>query len=425
MLGHPRLMKKKIVIVGGGVIGLASALYCARAGHEVLQLDSGPEGLPGCSHGNAGMIVPSHFVPLAAPGMVALGLKWMWNPESPFYIKPRLDGELLDWGLKFWKAANRGHVQRSAPLLRDLHLRSRACFQELASGSSLDFGLVQKGLLMLCKTRHGLDEEAHGALRARELGIPAEVLDRDQTARLDPNISMDVAGSVYYPKDCHLTPQKFMASMEQDFCALGGRRIWNSEVLHWNRSNRRIASVQTMSGTYEAEEFVLAAGSWSSAVGRTLNLRLPMQPGKGYSLTLASPRQLPEICAILTEARIAVTPMGSTLRFGGTMEMAGLNTEINPLRVRGITRAIPDYYPQFETSDFEGVKPWAGLRPCSPDGLPYLGRVRSMENLVVATGHAMMGLSLAPVTGEIVADLLSGRKPGIDISLLSPDRYGS
>src|SRR5689334_22715492 len=197
-------MSKRILVIGGGVIGLSTAYYCARKGHRVTVIDRNPEQRDGCSFGNAGMIVPSHFIPLAAPGMVALGIKWMWNPESPFYIKPRLNWDLLSWGIKFWKAATPEHVKRSAPLIRDMSLASRTCFEEFAALPDNDFGLVKKGLLMLCKTEHGLEEEAKTAKMAVELGIPAEVLDAKKTAALDPDVRMDIAGSVYFPKDCHM-----------------------------------------------------------------------------------------------------------------------------------------------------------------------------------------------------------------------------
>jgi D-amino-acid dehydrogenase len=169
---------------------------------------------------------------------------------------------------------------------------------------------------------------------------------------------------------------------------------------------------------------VLCGGSWSPTVARDLGLSLPMQAGKGYSLTVTQPRQLPAICSIFTEARIAVTPMAGTLRFGGTMEIAGLNEDINPVRVRGIIKAVPKYYPEFRSEDFQGISPWRGLRPVSPDGMPYLGRTRRHRNLVIATGHAMMGLSLAPITGLLTSEILSGEKPSIDIGLLDPDRFG-
>lgn len=416
-------MKESVVILGQGVIGLCSAYFAARRGLEVTVIDRGPLGQQGCSYGNAGMIVPSHFVPLAAPGMVALGLKWMWNPESPFYIKPRLDADLAGWALKFWKAATPAHVQRSAPLLRDLHLASRSCYEELSALPEMDFGLVRKGLLMLCRTEQTLEEEGHTAGEAVRLGVPAEVLDATRTAALDPGIRMQVAGSVYFPKDCHLSPGRLMDSLRGACQGMGVRFLPETECTGWVRQGGKLQAVQTSQGDVPGGQFVLAGGSWSAETLRPLGLKLPLQAGKGYSLTLPQPRQLPEICAILTEARVAVTPMGSSLRFGGTMELAGLHTRINPRRVRGIIRSVPDYYPDFREEDFAGIEPWCGLRPCPPDGMPYLGRTAAASNLILATGHGMMGLSLGPVTGQIVSRLLSGESPGYDLSLLSPDRY--
>lgn len=370
------------------------------------------------------MICPSHFVPLAAPGMVALGLKWMWNPKSPFYIKPRLDADLLSWAFKFWRSAHAGHVARAAPLLRDLSLASRALFAELSQAPGMDFGLVQQGLLMLCKTRHALDEEAHMAEKARALGIPAEVLDPAQTARLDPDVTMDIVGSVYFPKDCHLLPHRFMDSLQSEAARAGAEFLWDREVTGWRRDSGGVRAVTTSAGDIDGDEFVLCGGSWSPVVARDLGLGLPMQAGKGYSLTVPQPRQLPRICAIFTEARVAVTPMASALRFGGTMEIAGLNEDINPLRIQGIIEAAPRYYPAFKPADFAGIQPWRGLRPVSPDGLPYLGRTRRYPNLTLATGHAMLGLSLAPITGQIVAQLVEKEPHAIDIRLLDPDRHG-
>jgi D-amino-acid dehydrogenase len=377
----------------------------------------------GCSFGNAGMIVPSHFVPLAAPGMVKLGLKWMLNPESPFYIKPRLDWDLLSWGFKFWRASTSGRVRRAAPLLRDLQLASRACFEDLAERTGNSFDLVKRGLLMLCKTQHTLDEEAKTAEQAGRLGIPAEVLDAKQTAALDPDIRMDVAGAVYFSKDCHLSPNRFMAGLQQHLKQTGAEFSWNTDITGWRADDSRVEAVRTTAGDFTADEFVLCGGAWSPVVARELRLHLPMQAGKGYSLTLARPRQLPQICALLAEARVAVTPMGGSLRFGGTMEMAGLNEDINPVRVQGIIKSVPRYYPEFTPHDFDGVQPWRGLRPCTPDGLPYVGRSARYSNLCVATGHAMLGLSLGPITGKLVAEILSGENPSIPINLLDPDRY--
>ncbi|HZT22633.1 MAG TPA: FAD-dependent oxidoreductase [Verrucomicrobiae bacterium] len=418
-------MSQHLVIIGAGVIGLSTAYNCARRGFAVTVVERHGAQRDGCSFGNAGMIVPSHFIPLAAPGMVKLGLKWMWNPASPFYIRPRLDAELLRWGMHFWRAANAGHVRRAAPLLRDLLLASRKYFEELAALPGVDFGLVQKGLLMLCKEPHTLREEIHTAEMARALGIPAEVLDARQVAALDPGVRLDIAGAVHYPLDGHLTPARLMAALQQQCERLGVKFIWNREAVDWRIENRRLRAVKFSNAPeMVADEFILCGGSWSPLLARKLGLNLPLQAGKGYSLTLPKPRQLPQRCSILCEARVAVTPMDGALRVGGTMEIAGLNEDISPVRVQGIVHSFCRYFPEFRAEDFDGIQPWRGLRPCSPDGLPYVGRTKKFENLSLATGHAMMGVSLGPVTGKLMADILSGEKPAVDLALLSPDRFG-
>lgn len=412
-------MSKSVIILGAGVIGLSTALYCARRGMQVTIIDQKPRQRDGCSFGNAGMIVPSHFIPLAAPGMVALGLKWMWNPESPFYIKPRLDVDLMSWGLHFWKAATKARMEAAAPVLRDLSLLSRECFETLG----LDFGLVKRGLLMLCKKQQTLNEEAHMAEKSNALGIPAEVLDAKATAALDPAVTMDICGSVFFPKDCHLAPGSFISAVEAELLRLGVTFLWETEVSGFKTESGALRALKTSRGEIESDEVVLSGGVWSAQLAKELDLKLPMQAGKGYSLTLANPKQLPELCSICTEARLAVTPMEGTLRVGGTMEMAGIDESITQRRVRGITRAFPQYFPAFEENDFAEVKPWSGLRPVSPDGMPYIGRTQRWKNLTVATGHAMMGLSLAPATGRIVSELLAGEKSSVKLDLMSPDRF--
>ncbi len=415
-------MAQHIIVVGGGVIGLCAAYYGILMGHRVTILERGAPGHDSCSLGNAGMIVPSHLVPLAAPGAVALGLRWMWNSRSPFYIKPRPSLDLAKWGWNFWRAANAAHVTRSAPLLRDLHLASRSCYEELA-GDNNDFSLVKRGLLMLCRTRHALQEETRNAAQARRLGMPANVLDARQTAELDPGVRMNIVGSVYFPKDCHLVPDRFLNNLTRRLETQATTFNWGAEVTGWRTNGTRIECVRTTLGNFSADQYVLAGGAWSQAIGRDLRLNLPIQAGKGYSLTLQGPRRMPSICSILSEARVAVTPMDSSLRFGGTMEFAGLDQSISTSRVEAIIAAAHDYFPEFVPADFQEIKPWSGLRPCTPDGLPYLGRTRHYSNLVIATGHAMMGMSLGPITGKLVAQMLSGDKPEIDIALLDPDRY--
>lgn len=421
------MTKKHIVIIGGGVIGLAIADAAARRGHRITILERSARPGTSCALGSAGMIVPSHFIPLAAPGAVALALKWMWNHESPLYIRPRLSLDLLAWGWRFLRTANAAHVERAAPLLRDLQLASRASFQDWSSRFHDAFGLTTKGLLMLCRTDDGLHEEATTADLARSLGIPADVLTPAQTATLEPAMRFDIAGSVYYPRDCHLAPELLVAALIRSVEDAGVEIAWETAPKRWRVTGDRVTAVETGNRTIEADEFVLAAGVWSSDIAEQLGVDVAMQAGKGYSLTLPAPPRLPEICAILTEARVAVTPMGSSLRIGGTMEIVGTpdgaDTCVNAARVRGITRAMTQYCPDFTLEDFRDVPVWSGLRPCSPDGLPYLGRFVRYVNLSAATGHGMMGVSLAPITGTLMAEILSDEAPSIAIGALSPDRH--
>jgi len=416
-------MGKRVLIVGGGIVGFSIAYYAAKKGHDVRVLDRGTRESLGCSYGNAGMIVPSHFVPLAAPGAVATALKWMWNPASPFYVKPRLSAELAAWALKFWRAASDEHLRRAGPLLCSLALASRAQYEALA-GEANDFEFEKRGVLMLCRTEHALHEEATVAENGRSLGLHAQVLDPKAAAALEPSMRMDIAGAVHYSDDCNVDPARLMASLESRCAAAGVSFHWQSELRGWHLNGARIRAARLASGEgLLADDFILCAGSWTPALARELGLRLPMQAGKGYSVTLPKPRFVPRSCALLTEARVAVSPMNGTLRFGGTMELAGMDESINPIRVRGIIDAVQRYYPEFGPQDFEGIKPWRGLRPCTPDGVPYVGRTRAKENLVVAAGHAMLGITLGPITGRIAADLLQGTVPKYDLAALSPDRY--
>jgi len=413
---------KHVVVIGAGVVGLCVGLYCIEHGFDVTIVERNGEQRDGCSFGNAGMIVPSHFIPLAAPGAVAQALKWMMNPRSPFYMKPRASWDWIDWGMKFWKASNAEHVRRAATLLRDLHIASRGSYEQLAHDGD-DFGLVDAGTLMLCKTSHALADETRTAQYARALGLRADVLDAEETAALEPGVRLEIAGSVYFPGDCKIVPEQFVGTLQRRLAERGARFAWNTNVSNCRIEKGTLRAVASKQRDVEGDEFVLAAGSWSSALAHTLGIRIPLQAGKGYSMTMPNPRVLPKRAAILSEARVAVSPMGGALRVGGTMEMAGLDNGVNPKRVRTIIQEFPRYYRDFTASDFDAVQPWRGLRPCSPDGLPFIGRTRRYSNLFIATGHAMMGMSLAPITGKLAAQVIAGDKPTIDLSLVSPDRY--
>jgi D-amino-acid dehydrogenase len=411
-----------VAIIGGGVVGLSTAYYAMEKGCQVAVLERGGPDHDCCSLGNAGMIVPSHFVPLAAPGMVGLGLRMMFNPEGPFAIRPRADAEFLRWAWRFCRAANARHVQRAAPLLYQLETASRRCYDELAERLD-DFGLTRSGLFMLCKTDHGLHEQKELAKMARSLGMQPEVLSPEEVAQRETNLRVDVAGAVYYPEDWYLDPRRLLPSLARTLEAGGTRLAWNAEVTGWRVAGDRIQAAVSTNSDFSADEYVVAGGSWSPGILRSLGVRLPVQAGRGLSVTLPSPKRRPAIPAIMSEARVAMTPMGSSLRIAGTMEFAGLDLSVNPRRVRGILRAIPRYYPDFTEEDFAGVPVWSGLRPCSPDGLPFIGRTARFANLSLATGHAMLGVTMGPVTGRLISEILAGERPSIDVAPLSPDRY--
>ena len=250
---------------------------------------------------------------------------------------------------------------------------------------------------------------------------------------VEPALEANVAGGVLYPLDCHLSPAALMAKLQTDLERAGATFHWSTDVTGFVKDGRRLRAVRTAAGEIPTDEIVLCAGVWSPAVTRDLGLRIPVQPGKGYSLTLERPVESPHRCLILTEDRVAVTPIGRALRFGGTMEIGGRvdardAERVAPRRIAGIVRSVVRAFPAFTADDFKEVTPWVGLRPCTPDGLPCLGRTGGCDNLVVDTGHAMMGISLAAVSGRIVADTLDGVPPEdverAALALLAPDRFG-
>ena len=416
--------QKHVVVCGGGIVGLCCAHFLARDGHRVTLLERDGEDHDTCAGGSAGYISPSHVIPLAAPGMVALGLKWMLSSRSPFFIKPRLDAELFRWGWHFMRSCNERNVARGAPVLAELCVKSRELFCEFADATKNEFLLAKHGVMNVCKTQQMLDHEAHGLAKlANELGVEARVLDAREAAAVEPGAKLDVIGAVYFPGDAHLTPRKFTSALTRSLREAGVNFRFNTPVTDWRLSGDRIAAAVTPAGEIEADEFVLAGGSWSPSMLAGLGVRLPMQAGKGYSLTLERPRLKLKTPLIFTEARVAVTPMGDTLRFGGTMEISGLDSPVRPERVRQIVESVPKYLPEMRESDFAGVQPWHGLRPVSPDGLPYVGRFARHKNLLAACGHAMLGVTLGPITGQLIAESVSGRKTSVALDTLNPDRF--
>lgn len=415
--------RAEVLVIGAGAVGICAAHYLSSRGRQVGVLDKG-EVCSGCSHGNAGLVVPSHSVPLAAPGVLAKGLKWMFNPESPFYIKPRLDLELCSWLWRFGRACTHQRMRRAVPLLRDLSLESARLFEELEALPGLDFGFEQRGLLTLYQSAKGLEEGRQQAGVLAEAGIEVRLLDPAQVQELEPRACGPLAGGIFYPQDAHLTPGRFVRELARHIQEKGVEIHPSTEVLGFELQGRRIARVRTTRGDFAVDQVVLASGSWSPALARLLDLRLPIQPAKGYSITVERPPQGPAIPLVLAEAKVGVTPMGQSLRFAGTLELAGFDFSIDQRRVGAIRRAVPQYLPDLDPEKLEVQEVWCGLRPCTPDGLPFLGRPRAWENLVVAAGHAMIGVSLAPVTGKLVAQLVDGERPHIDLEALRVERFG-
>ncbi|MFM9946742.1 MAG: NAD(P)/FAD-dependent oxidoreductase [Saprospiraceae bacterium] len=417
-----------ITIIGGGVIGLCSAYYLVQENCSVTLIERNAF-VDGCSFGNAGMIVPSHFIPLAAPGMIEQGIRWMFNAESPFFVKPRLSWELFSWGWEFHRAATQKRVTAAAPALRDLSLLSKSLYHELAQQPGFQFSFEEKGLMMLCKSEHTLAEEAAVAEQANALGIEARVLSKAALNALEPEIKPEVAGAVFYPGDAHLHPNAFMQQMREYLIGAGVEILAETAVLDFEFRNKRITQLKiNQTGKEQSlpvDELLLASGAWSQNLGRALRLNLPIQAGKGYSFTLPQREgQRLRFPSILAEARVAITPMADQfIRFGGTMEIGGLNETINLNRVRGIVKAIPQYFNGYAVEMPREPNIWHGLRPCSPDGLPYIGRSHGHDNLSVATGHAMMGLSLAPATGKLISEVMMGKAPSVGMGLFEVGRY--
>lgn len=411
-------MSGRVVIVGGGIVGLCCAEAAQSRGRKVTVVSDGPV----ASDGNAGMIVPSHFEPLASPGMLRLGLRLMLRPESPFGVKLFADPDTLSWLWKFYRSANAKHVESCAPILSGLHLASRAEYSRLAGELPGDIGFRLNGLVMVTETEAALGAELKLADHAQSLGQSTKRLSRlevEQRAGIDlPNI----AGGVAFEDDAYLDPKLFMDAIRSRLVDRGAQ-FFSSRVHELVLSGGRITAVRTDAGELRGDEFVLAGGFQSSWLAQQIGLRLPLVAGKGYSFTFPGQAKDMSSCFIFVEARLAVTPMADQLRVTGTMVLGESDHSVDPRRISGMQSAAHRISPSWKSLLFEPGAAWVGHRPVSPDGLPYIGRTKKVRNLVVATGHGMMGVSLAPITGKLVSDALPLTDSPTILDILSPDRY--
>ena len=413
-------MSKEVVIIGGGIIGLCSAYYLQKEGCAVTIIDQ--SGMTkGASFVNAGYITPSHIIPLAAPGMITKGLKWMFDTASPFYVKPRLDKDFLQWAWAFKKSATASKVEKAIPIIKEINILGRTLYEEIKQSGDFNFHYERKGLLMLYKTDKAGEEEWEVGQRAIKEGLNVNHITAEEVKKMEPDAAIDCKGAVYFDSDAHMTPKEFMAEMVSYLKEKGVTFYTHEKVQDLVISKDAIKEVMTTKRKLKADEVLIAAGSWSPLLTRKLGVKIPIQAGKGYRINTERETGI-TIPALLVEAKVAVTPMNGFTRFAGTMELAGISDTINPKRVKAISKSVSNYYQGLSLTKEEEATADFGLRPCSPDGLPYIGRTHKYKNLIIASGHAMMGWSLGPPTGKLVSEIISDKKLSLDIKPFHPER---
>lgn len=408
------------LVVGGGIVGVSIADALARAGAKVAVIDRGEIGR-GCSEANAGWVTPCFAMPLPRPGLLWTALRWMADPESPFYMQPRPTPSRLRWLLEFAMSMRRGSFERSTASLVELSRHSLDVYTEMDRGCPGRIRLQRHGLLMLALTGRGLASATTDADMLAGLGVAGEPLDPEGVRRLEPAVEGEIEGAVYYPDEAHLQPLAAVQAIadrarRSGVCFESGVEAFDFEV-----SGSRIRAVMTTRGSISAGEVILATGAWSMDLARRLDLRIPVLGGKGYSMMVRAPSPAPRIPMMILERKVAVTPYGDELRLAGTLELVDGDHSISPRRVASIRRGAASVLRLPESAPVDRV--WRGLRPCTPDGLPIIGRAPSLENLVVATGHQMLGVQTAPATGRLVADLVLECEPTFDPAPFRPERF--
>lgn len=410
-------------IVGGGIIGLCSAFYLRKSGMDVIVYDAG-EIRSGCSFGNAGLITPSHFIPLASPGVISKGIRWMFRSTSPFYIRPRLNLDLMQWLWRFYATSTARHVSNTASFMVDFQLLSKELYSSLVSNEKLKFDFKEDGVLMMASTEKGFIEMTEMSKYANDLGIVAQKRSSDDILNMEPLAKTDLAGGLFFPQDAHMIPSKLMESLHQKLIEMGVTFKLKHRIKGFATQKEFITHLIRVDGrAIPVTKVLLCAGSWTGKLVKNLGLKMLIQDGKGYSFTTTEVKKRPKIPGILEEVAVAVTPMGNRLRIGGSLELSGMNSSISRTRAHAVISSIKDYYNNLEVSIPEDEQIWFGFRPCSADGLPYVGKYPQYQNLFVATGHAMQGMSLGPATGLLVAEMMTMKKTSLPVDFLQPDRF--
>jgi D-amino-acid dehydrogenase len=414
-------MSPRVVVVGGGVIGAACAYYLREAGRDVTLVDKGEVG-QGCSHGNCGYVCPSHVLPLAGPGVLGRTLWTLLQRESPLKIRFRLDLSLWVWLIRFALRCNRRAMMETAHALQPLLNSSRGLYDELFRSGKLDAEWEERGTLLVFRSHEGMEHHAHTDRLLREhFDMPATRYDGPALTELEPALKPGLAGGWHYPRDAHLRPDKLMASWRQLLLARGVEIREHHPLVGFERAGREVRAVVVGKDTIPAEAVVIATGAWTPLLKEQLGVRLPIQPGKGYSITTTRPSRCPKIPLLFEEDRVAITPMQTGYRIGSTMEFAGYDDSLNRRRLELLRRGARLYLdePEGETVQEE----WWGWRPMVADGKPIIGRLPRWENVVAAAGHGMIGVATAPGTGKLVSALLTGRTPHLDPTPFAATRF--
>jgi D-amino-acid dehydrogenase len=414
-----------VLVIGGGIIGASCAYYLAREGAQVTLIEREEAICPvdGATYANAGLVMPSDPYPLPAPGVLGQGLKWLLDSSSPLYIRPRPSPALARWLAGFAVASRESTMRRHMPVLRSLGIEGIKAFDELHSSGELDGGYHHNGILTLYLARSKFEAAAADAdvLRA-SFAVQSEALGAAVVRERVPAALPGVAGGILHGEDAHADACAFTRELARLAARQGATVLTATEALDFRLAGRRVAAVTTTRGTVAANTVVLAAGVWSAALARPLGLRLPLQPAKGYSVTVPRPAGVPEDLPLyLPEGHVCVTPYGEHLRLAGTLELSGINDRVLANRLQAIRAGAGRFLEGAATG--EPLQIWRGLRPMTPDGLPIVGRARRLENLVLATGHNMNGLMYGPITGRLVAEMVAGRAPSLDIHPLRAERF--
>jgi D-amino-acid dehydrogenase len=413
-----------VVIVGAGVIGLASALALLQSGRGVRVLDAGRLG-GGASHGNCGTITPSHAPPLAAPGMVATALRWMLTPDAPLYIKPRFDPLLWRWLLHFAGRCNERDWCASALAKSVLLNDSRARLADWIRDHDLRCGFRESGEDYVFRDAREFEHGQREIPMLRELGVQVEIIDGPAYEAMEPALKPGVAGVIRFDGDAVLQPDRYVAELARRVRELGGVIVEDCAVMSIDPDDGDGARLQTAQGTVHARDVVLAAGAWSPRLADAFGvplLKRVMQPGKGYSITYSAPSRVPGRPLVLRERSVCVTAWDGGFRLGSTMEFSGYDQSLNPRRLQALERGAAEYLHEPTGPDVR--ERWFGWRPMSRDDMPIIGPVPGRKGLWLATGHGMMGVSMSAGTGQLVADLLTGKAPSIDPAPYRVERFG-